>query len=92
MKKFSMRLHPGPDEDVIAWLDNQVDKTAAIKRLIRAEIAAQAGGGQVDLLAIRRVVEAALEEKLAGVVLGPAAAAGDGDPELEAKLDGMFDG
>jgi len=92
--KFAMRLHPGPDDDVIAWLANQVDKTAAVKRLIRAniraEVAAQTGSGQVDLAAIRRVVEAAIADKLAGVALSPTGAGVDADPELENKLDEMF--
>ena len=74
-----MRLNPEGDRDIIAWLDAQPDKTAAVKAAIRRVM----GNGD-DLEAIvRRAVISALDER--GVQ-----AAIQVDPELEAKLDDLF--
>lgn len=39
MRQWHMRLDPVQDADVLTWLDNQASATAAVKALIRANIA-----------------------------------------------------
>ena len=38
MSRVSLRLNPVKDQDVAAWLDQQDNKSEAIKRLIRAQL------------------------------------------------------
>jgi hypothetical protein len=82
------------DADIITWLNEQRNRSEAIRNAIRVAIAPPPA---LDISAIRAVVEAALDEKLAG----PALVSGSGlgikpadppaeDPELAATLDGMF--
>ncbi|MBD3373737.1 hypothetical protein GF406_01770 [candidate division KSB1 bacterium] len=94
MAQFRMRLHDQEDRDLIAWLDAQEDKTAAVKAAIRAAMDGGPGDtGAVELdaaslAAIRAVFEAVIVEH-GGIAAAPVEAAGC-DPELETKLDTMF--
>ncbi|MBN1934099.1 MAG: hypothetical protein JW934_05520 [Anaerolineae bacterium] len=95
--RFQMRLHQEYDADVVAWLNAQADKTAAIKGLIRTVINAGSNGAQpaaIDLVAIRMVIETVFDEKLSGIVLAgglpESRLPSQGDPELERKLDDLF--
>ena len=93
MTRLNMRLHDEHDQDIIAWLDAQRDKTAAVKAAIRAVM----GDGRsqesaaVDLSAIRAVFETVLDERLSGLALETVRqkAAGE-DSEVAARLDAMF--
>ena len=93
MTRLNMRLHDERDKDIVAWLDTQKDKTAAIKAAIRAVIGI--GSSQepaaVDLSAIRSVFETVLDERLSGLALKDTEASQpDEDPDAAAKLDAMF--
>jgi hypothetical protein len=93
MARLNMRLHDERDKDIVAWLDTQKDKTAAIKAAIRVAIGT--GSSQestaVDLGAIRSVFETVLDERLPGLALkGTEVSQPKEDPEAAAKLDAMF--
>ena len=93
MARLNMRLHDERDKDIVAWLDTQKDKTAAIKAAIRVAIGI--GSSQkptaVDLGAIRSVFETVLDERLSGLALrGTSVPQPKEDPEAAAKLDAMF--
>ncbi|MBN1813652.1 MAG: hypothetical protein JXA14_17565 [Anaerolineae bacterium] len=93
MTRLNMRLHDERDRDIVAWLDAQEDKTAAIKAAIRA--AMSNGHSQeptaVDLGAIRAVLEAVLDERLSGLALEADRPPRKGeDSDVAAKLDAMF--
>jgi hypothetical protein len=93
MARLNMRLHDERDKDVVAWLDAQKDKTAAIKAAIRAAIGIDASQepAAVDLSAIRSVFETVLDERLSGLALKDRETSQpDEDPEAAAKLDAMF--
>lgn len=93
-KTVSFWLDKEDDRDIIAWLATQRNQSRAIRDALRAAIAPPTG---LDLGAIRGVVEAALDEKLANLTLvngnGPETNPADPsaeDPELAAALDCMF--
>lgn len=94
MARLHIRLNEEADKDIVAWLAEQADKSAAVKDAIRATIGGnvqEADGPAVDLCAIRAVLEAVLDERLSNLALAPgAAAAQDEDQELASKLDAMF--
>jgi len=87
-----IRLNETDDQDIIAWLDAQLDKTASVKAAIRSMMDGRPATehADVDLVAIRAVVEAVLDEKLSTITLGAATPGTERDPELENKLDSMF--
>ncbi len=76
--KFTLRLYPGQDEDLICWLAGLDEekigtKTRAVKEMLRNGLAGEQSGGPVhegviapalDLAAVRRVVEAAVDSSL----------------------------
>ena len=89
----SFWLDKEKDEDIIAWLEGQRNRSKAIRDALRAAIAPPPA---LDISAVRAVVEAALDEKLASLALvmgnGREANSADQpeDPELAATLDGLF--
>lgn len=97
--RFQMRLHQEHDADVIAWLEAQPDKTEAVKALIQSaqgnnvagpQLGQYASSSPIDLVAIRQVFEAVLDEKLANLGAPAVKESSGGDPELERKIDQMF--
>jgi len=92
MALFQMRLNKGADGDIMAWLNGQDDKTAAVKAAIRQAMISEPADQPAapDLGAIRAVIEAALDERFAGAVLGMAVGESVEDPALAGKLDAMF--
>ena len=95
MGKLQIRLHDQEDGDIIEWLDAQENKTAAVKAAIRAAMGTGSGTvedappAQIDLGAIRAVVDAALVEALTGLTLGGQADPGT-DSQTEQDLKAMF--
>jgi hypothetical protein len=93
MTRLNMRLHDERDKDIIAWLDAQEDKTAAIKAAIRAAMGNDRPQEPtaLDLSAIRVVFETVLDERLSGLALEAVEQLPKGeDSEVAAKLDAMF--
>lgn len=91
---FQAKLHPERDAQRIAWLDAQeAGATFLVRRWIDAEMGStrteRTQGPIIDLLAIRQVIETALDERLAGALV-PAAQTQSEDPTLTSKLDAMF--
>ena len=93
---FSFWLDDKKNDDVIAWLNSHHNRSAIIRSAVIAayQAATSPQGPTIDLTAIRRVVEAALDTKLAGLSLAavtPNSDAPEGeDPKLAALLDTMF--
>ena len=91
---LQVRLHEQRDADVIAWLDEQANKSETVRRALRAAIAPSPTPSPT--WEIRSVIEAVLDEKLAGLALVRAGQDDiapnlpEEDPELSAVLDGMF--
>lgn len=93
MVRLDIRLSDENDQDIIAYLNAQDNKTAAVKRAIRTMIGDSAGEepAAVDLGAIRAVFEAVLDERLAGLTLSTGGQSRqEEDAEAAAKLDAMF--
>ena len=112
-----LRFYPGPDDDLIQWLDGLDEeptrtKTQALKEAIRRGIGAEHGlsGAEgplqatvaapaLDLVEVRRVVEAAVTSALGrfactrqgeGQVVGAAATTpAEEDDEVEDLLEGF---
>jgi hypothetical protein len=101
--KFTLRLYPSRDGDLIRWLDELNEeqigaKTQAMKEALRRGMGAdplQAADAmhELDLVEVRRVVEAAVVSALGrfgGQVVGAAAATpGEEDDEVEDLLEGF---
>jgi hypothetical protein len=82
----SIRLYPGEDDDLIAWYQSiRGTVNDAVRETLRRGIAAETGS-DLDLAAIRNVVEAALDEKLAGLKLSTSAVNTETD-ETDTLLD-----
>jgi len=79
------------DKDILAWLDEQPNKSLAIREAIRAYMAKQEGPTLVDILAEVR----SLPSRLSLVAQVPGAAPDDEvgeEPEAAAaNLDGLLD-
>jgi hypothetical protein len=100
MIQLTLRLYDGKDDDLIAWLESQPNQhgaqSIAIKQALREVVSGQPVQDgrpeqpvQIDLGEIRRVVEAALDERLDGLEV---AAAVDNHPhneETEMLLDDL---
>lgn len=80
------------DAEVADWVLRQRNMSAAIIERLRAAIVPR--DPVVDLSAIRQIVEAALDTKLAGLALAAGPRNGDApegeNPVLGARLDSMF--
>jgi hypothetical protein len=90
--RLSIRLYPGEDDDLIAWYEALTgNKSRAVKALMRA--GRQAGsGGDLDLAAVRGVLEAALDDRLARLrVIGAREAGETGEEGTDHLLDGLGD-
>ena len=93
MARLDIRLSDERDKDIIAWLEAQVNRTAAVKEAIRAVIGDHSSeeSAAVDLGALRAVFETVLDQRLSGLTLGSAGKpVQEEDAEAAAKLDGMF--
>jgi hypothetical protein len=97
MIQLTLRLYDGKDDDLIAWLESQPDQhgaqSIAIKQALRQVVSGQLVQGrpetvQIDLGEIRKVVEAALDERLDGL---EAAAAGDNHRDTETETETLLD-
>jgi len=93
--KLQVRLSQKNDADILEWLSQQANQSEAVRRALRAAISPNPSP---TLGAIRSVVEAALEQKLANLATVSNATAPTTDdknftedPELGAALDSMFD-
>lgn len=87
---FQAKLHPEKDAKLIARLES----AGSFTDLVRSWANTALDGAQaqtpaaVDLVALRQVFEAVIDEKLSGAAL--VGSQESGDPELENKLDAMF--
>ena len=89
-RTFQVKLNTDKDAARIAWLEQQGSITQAIRDLVDEAMAdAPEITAAFDLGAIRAIMETVLDERLAGNLL-PIAGQQAHDPELDAKLDGMF--
>jgi hypothetical protein len=88
-RMISFCLDKEDDKDIIAWLEEQRNQSQTIRDALRLAIAPPSA---LDIAAIRAVVEAALDERLAHLVMvnGEPPGATEEDPELGAALDEMF--
>ena len=98
-----LRFYPGQDDDLIHWLDGLDEgstrtKTQALKETLRRGIGVEAlqatvAAPALDLVEVRRVVEAAVTSALSrfeGEVVGAAATTPtDEDDEVEDLLEGL---
>ena len=96
---LQVRLNGERDADIIAWLNAQDSKSDAVRDALRQAIAPSRPHSDMpalDLGAIRQVVEAALDERLAGLALASGSTRQDTDEpagenaELAARLDDMM--
>jgi hypothetical protein len=92
---LQIRLREGEDDDVIAWLEHQTNKSEAIRQCVRVVI--KSGHYSAEALQLRAIVAEAMREVLADVVITaqqpdrPAPGNGHEDPVLAARLDSLFD-
>lgn len=101
--KFTLRFYPGQDDDLIHWLDDLDEeqigaKTQAMKEALRRGMRAdplQATGTapELDMVEVRRVVEAAVASALSRFegLIGDSAATtpAEEDDEVENLLEGF---
>jgi len=94
---FQLKLNAQKEAARIAWLESQDSYTDAIRALIDEAMAGPApdqcpSPSAIDLFDIRKVVEAAIESKLAGLAIASVTVDQDRDedPELAAALDDLF--
>jgi hypothetical protein len=100
--QLTIRLYPGPDDDLLRWLAGMEGqpygaKSQAVKEALRRGLGmnspAAPAGAAVDLAEIRAVVEAAVEAALArlegAVIARPAP--DSADDEAERLLDALGD-
>lgn len=86
MAHLHVKLQPGRDDDIIAWLEAQENKSAAVRAAIRRAMAPP-----LDPAELKAVVRAAVAEALRGkVVVGGKVDGPEEDPELAAALDSLF--
>ena len=94
MAAFQMRLNCKKDADILRWLDEQENKTHAVKEALRTFIAGDASHSEpahVDLCSIRAVFEAVLDERLRDLVFSDNGSSPQSeDRDAAAKLDAMF--
>jgi hypothetical protein len=90
---LQVRLREGEDDDIIAWLEQQQNKSQVIRECVRA---AMVSGYSPEVLRLRTIVAEAMREALAdmAVTVQPGRQPDNGreeDPELAARLDSLFD-
>ncbi len=94
---LNIRLYPGTDDDLIAWLNTLDDlhfggKTHAVREALRRGVnQSKDDAAQIDLGEVRRVVEAAVESALArfeGNLIG-AEAVSNPERDAESLLDDL---
>ena len=87
------------DADILAWLDNQPNQSAAMRAAVRAYIRLNNGAGREETVReaveavlpdLRETVMAAVREALANYRIPVAEYAGEEDPELAAILDAQL--
>jgi hypothetical protein len=89
-RRLTVVIDEEQDADILAWWARQANKSAAVRRAIRAAMGPESG---LTVEVLRRV----LREELAGIQV-PAktpdasdkGAEKDADPELAARLDTLF--
>lgn len=99
-----VRLSEGRDDDVITWYEAQVDKSAALRSVIREHVRLHNGDSQEaivksvvagELARLPDVVAAAVRGALAGYRLAdantPDVEPGAENPELAGRLDAELD-
>jgi len=100
---LKIRLYPGQDDDLIAWLEpldaqGYGAESRAVKDALRQGIGAETDqratpvAAQIDLAEVRRAVEAPVASALArfeGQVVGTVAAPLEEDDETEDLLDAL---
>lgn len=71
VKKFTFSLNENDHSHIIEWCNEQKNLSQAIRDLIEADLGTETQQPQahLDLGQIRAVVEAALDQKLAGLVV-----------------------
>jgi hypothetical protein len=84
--KRTFVLDAEDDADILAWWDEQDNKSAAIRSAIRA---AMRGGDGLDVETMRRVVREELQRAQVAATAGSGRCE-DVDAEAGARLDGMF--
>ena len=96
MLSYGFRLRRGEDDDLIAWIAEQPNKSEAIRESLRRGIAAAPPPAGDDHLLLRTVVVEAVREALAVMAIAVQPdQSGNGreaeDPELAARLDNLFE-
>jgi hypothetical protein len=92
------KLREGQDDDVIAWLEQQPNKSEAIRECLRRGITATTSPpADFDDHRLSTLVKEAVREVLADVVITAQRpdrsgnGCGDENPVLAARLDSLFD-
>ena len=89
IKRFQLVLDTDRDADLLAWLDEQANRSAAIRSALRAQLTEQ----DLDLETIRAAVRIELTSALAGLQLHQDRSStleAAEDPELARALDTLF--
>jgi len=89
IKRIQLVLDTDRDSDLLTWLDEQANRSAAIRSALRAQLTEQ----DRDLETIRAAVRIELTSALAGLQLqqdGRSSLEAAEDPELARALDALF--
>ena len=89
IKRFQLVLDTDRDADLLTWLDEQANRSAAIRSALRAQLTEQ----DRDLEKIRAAVRIELTSALAGLQLQQdcsSTSEAAEDPELARALDALF--
>ena len=87
---FNFSLDPEADKDIVQWLDEQPNRSAAIREAVRGHIAKTEGLTLADVLAEIRALPGRL--RVVTAQDGPATAWIEDEPETAAaNLDGLLD-
>ncbi len=98
MKQLHIRLYSGQDDELIEWLESLKglpvgEKSRRIRealcRGIKATDSEEAGAPDIDLSEIRKIVEAAVAQALAGLRIEAAKASVEEDSETEEILENL---
>jgi len=81
MKRYSIAVDETEHAEIAHWLEQQKNVSGAVRALIAQHLAgnAEQPTAQLDLSAIRAVMDAALDEKLRGLSIGTPERAGQDD-------------
>ncbi len=84
---LALRLREGEDDDLIAWIEQQPNKSHAVREYLRRGLASKTSTA-IDMAELRAVIIAAVQEALPSG--DPAATNGSENPQLAERLDNLF--